>query len=281
MTTTELDTSTLQEEQLLTALPSNYNWYCRFYVRDNSSMPEWQDATRNLYDDVLEGSSVSTAGITNYFNRELGGNITTHTLDNPQDDCWLGIVSGVGVNTNPYRFDYLDITESLHFLDFHILRNIHQLADSPKNTQAWLSPLESKAYQALSNILNSYKVENFDIEVTSEFTNDLAQIVCSFGNLAIEIINNELDKKDIDSRLKSEIMEALGRIDDVNTVNSRYELLIKCINRNDIIFRNGAVNGLSYLDDKRALPHLRELFAVERSSILKKNIIAALKGLDS
>ena len=47
------------------------------------------------------------------------------------------------------------------------------------------------------------------------------------------------------------------------------------------IIRDGVVSGLSFLDNKRALPQLRMLFETETIPILKSNIKVAIRSLET
>jgi hypothetical protein len=73
----------------------------------------------------------------------------------------------------------------------------------------------------------------------------------------------------------------LGRIEDEITKYERYELLIRSIVSESAIIRDGAVSGLSFLDDKRAIPQLRMLLESETAPILKNNIKVAIKCLET
>ena len=113
-----------------------------------------------------------------------------------------------------------------------------------------------------------------------DFTNALDILIRANGKPVVRIINNLIKKTALGDDITSEILKALGRIEDENTKNERYELLIVSIKNESVIIRDGAVSGLSFLDDKRALPQLRMLFERETLPILRNNIKVAIRSLE-
>ena len=135
--------------------------------------------------------------------------------------------------------------------------------------------------QSVLNIFDTYQHEEFDTDIAYDFTNALDILIRANGKPAVRIINNLIKKHILNNNIISETLKALGRIEDENTKYERYELLIGSIRNQSAIIRDGAVSGLSFLDDKRALPQLRMLFETETTPILKSNIKVAIRSLET
>ncbi len=131
------------------------------------------------------------------------------------------------------------------------------------------------------NIFDSYQHEEFDADIAYEFTNTLAILIRANGKPIIRIINNLIKKFDLSNDIISETLKALGRIENENTKEERYQLLMGLIKDDSAIIRDGAVSGLSFLDDRRALPQIRMLFETEAVPILKSNIKVAIRSLET
>jgi len=159
--------------------------------------------------------------------------------------------------------------------------SFHEVFDTVSTYTPQISASDLQIEQSFINIFDAYQHEEFDTDIAYEFTNALDRLIQANGKSAVRIINNLIRKQILDDDIISETLKALGRIEDQNTKYERYELLIGSIKNESAIIRDGAVSGLSFLDDKRALPQLRMLFETETVPILKNNIKVAIKGLET
>ena len=135
--------------------------------------------------------------------------------------------------------------------------------------------------RSVIKLLDSYRHEEFNTDIAYEFTNQLDTFIQANGESAIRIINDLLKKQAFDENIISETLKALGRIEDEYTKDQRYQVLMGFIQDSSALIRDGAVSGLSFLDDKRALLQLRMLFEKETITILKSNIEVAIKSLET
>ena len=156
----------------------------------------------------------------------------------------------------------------------------HEILDTLSSYVAQISSDDLQIEQSAINLFDAYRHEEFDTDIAYEFTNDLDIFIQANGKSAIRIINNLIRKQAFDEDIISETLKALGRIEDENTKEQRYQVLMGFIKDDSAIIRDGAVSGLSFLDDERALPQLRMLFETETVPILKNNIKVAIKGFE-
>jgi hypothetical protein len=138
----------------------------------------------------------------------------------------------------------------------------------------------SHVKQIMLNFFKSYLHEEFDSDIAYYFTNDLEKLVLTYGKPSIMVINNIIGRKTLNHNLINEILKALGRIEDTETKNIRFDILISLLKSVSPTIRDGAVSGLSFLDDNRALPQLRLLYERETAPILKGNIKVAIESLE-
>lgn len=156
----------------------------------------------------------------------------------------------------------------------------HEIFDTISSHVAQISSGDIQIQQTAINLFDTYRHEEFDTDIAYEFTNDLDTFIQTNGEAAIRIINNLMKKQVFDENIISETLKALGRIENKNTKEQRYQVLMYFIKHDSAIIRDGAVSGLSFLDDKRALPQLYMLFETETVPILKNNIEVAIKGFE-
>ena len=157
----------------------------------------------------------------------------------------------------------------------------HDVFDVASTYTRQLPASELQLEQSVLNIFNGYQYEEFDMDVAFDFSSALDRLIQVNGRPAVFIINSLIKKHALNNIMISETLRALGRIEDENTKNERYELLIGSIKSSSAIIRDAAVSGLSFLDDKRALPQLHILFETETVPTLKNNIRVAIKGLEA
>jgi len=156
-----------------------------------------------------------------------------------------------------------------------------ELIDTSSTYTRQISSSDPQIEQSAINIFDAYQHEEFDTDIAYEFTNALDRLIRANGKPAVLTINSLIKKLVLDHDIVSETLKALGRIEDENTKDQRYQLLIGSIKNESALIRDGAVSGLSFLHDKRVLPQLRMLFETETVPILKNNIRVAIKGLET
>jgi len=157
----------------------------------------------------------------------------------------------------------------------------HEVFDTVSTYTPQISASDLQIEQSAINIFDAYQHEEFDTDIAYEFTNALDILIRANGKPAVRIINDLINEQILNDDIISETLKALGRIEDENTKEERYQLLMGLIKDDSAIIRDGAVSGLSFLDDRRALAQLRILFETETVPILKNNIKVAIKGLET
>ena len=265
MALAEHEASTLDEYQIATSPQIRHRGYCYFLLQENIQVATstgvlWPSAAPQ---DYLFSVSSDTESATVF--------------------CTFGVYG----KPEPFLPDESINKQIMVFAgSFDIIQNRVQADSYPESFDSvstdtpQMSADNLQIEQSVLNIFDTYEHEEFDTDTAYDFTDDLERLIRADGKPVIRIINHLINKHLLDNTLVSETLRALGRIEDDNTKNTRYELLISSIKEDSVIIRDGAVSGLSFLDDKRALSQLRMLFEREALPILKNNIKVAIRSLE-
>ena len=267
MVTTELEASTFNEYQVANLPKIEHRGYCYFPFQENPQIAT-QSSAIFCPSEILENYLCSV-------NRDA-------------ESATVFPAPDFGLKAVPL-LPYESIYEKIMLLAgrFYTIQNriqthsYHEVFDTVSTYTPQISPRYLQLEQSAINILDSYQHEEFDNDVAYEYTNELETLIQDNDKPVIRIINNLINKHILNNNIISETLKALGRVDNENTKYERYEILISSIKNKSAVIRDGAVSGLSFLDDNRALPQLRMLFETDTVPILKNNIKVAIKGLET
>lgn len=114
--------------------------------------------------------------------------------------------------------------------------------------------------------------EVFEDGMDSEFSRELINLVKLYGEPAVDIIASLITFEQVNAEVASEALRWLARMDDPGTYYSRRWLLERCLSSASLWVRDGAILGLNSLNDRHAVPYLREAVSRERCGELRKDI---------
>jgi hypothetical protein len=114
-------------------------------------------------------------------------------------------------------------------------------------------------------LVSSADEEVFEDGMETAFSNGLIAFVKRYGDLAIDVLAGHIIGETINAEVAAEVLRWIGQMDDVKTHHKRRWLLERCLNCSSARVRDGAVLGLSFLDDPHAIPYLES--AIEHESI--------------
>jgi hypothetical protein len=154
------------------------------------------------------------------------------------------------------------------------------LVDTSSSSNPSIDASELKAKQLFEHFLYRFQNEDFDSDVEYDFSMSLSTFIKDTGKSVINTFKKIVEQQVFPENLFAETLKAFGRIEDENTKDERYQILIYFAKNRAALLRDAAVSGLSYLDDVRALPQLRILLEAEPSSMLRKIIYSAIRGLE-
>lgn len=165
-----------------------------------------------------------------------------------------------------------------------VLLNAQTVSSSGEDVDsstAELADSQVLAEYAISMFINA-KEEVFEDGMESEFSRNLSEFVVSFGQPAMEAIIDLFLSNSLNTEVASESLRILGRLRHKITYRERLWLLERCLLYSPFArVRDGALLGLSFINDKLAIPPLKS--AIEKEAIPElrhdmKRVLAQLEG---
>ena len=123
--------------------------------------------------------------------------------------------------------------------------------------------------------------EHFEDGVESLFARELVSLIQQHGDRATEALASLLAGNSIGEEVASEALRWLGLMERGPSYEARRELLEGCLSSSHAAIRDGALLGLSFLDDPHAVPHLRAAMEREARQWLReqmREVVAQLEG---
>jgi hypothetical protein len=123
--------------------------------------------------------------------------------------------------------------------------------------------------------------EAFEDGMESAFSRSLQEFVRRHGVTAVNVITRLISNELVSVELASEALRWLGRMEDPTTYHDRRWLLEHSLTHSSGYVRDGAVLGLSSMDDPHATSALRQAMAREPLPQLRKNMAQAIEQLEA
>jgi len=134
--------------------------------------------------------------------------------------------------------------------------------------------------EKILTIFNEATEENFEDGIESEFSNSLIFNIIRYGNDALKVVKDLITEGRINSEIASEALRWFGLMEHPYTYESRLSFLEECLFNPSLYIRDGALLGISFLDDPKALPYLKEAFRLEKCSEFKDEMKVVIEQLE-
>ncbi|NJL67864.1 MAG: hypothetical protein HC894_15950 [Microcoleus sp. SM1_3_4] len=115
----------------------------------------------------------------------------------------------------------------------------------------------------------------------SEFSKKLTSTIEEYGDEAIEIITCLIIYEKTDAEVATEALRWLGCMDHAPSYRFRLWLLERSLNCSQARIRDGAILGLSYLNDPHAISYLKLAIGLEKCTELREDMEQVLEQLES
>lgn len=135
--------------------------------------------------------------------------------------------------------------------------------------------------RTLDALLESAKEERFEDGMNSNLSVGLRVLLRKYSTDFIRVLEDRLKGPKISSRILTEVLHTLGDIEDATTKGWRLATLVRFLASPSSIVRDAAATGLAYLDDKTAIPYLREAIARESSVAFREDLRAIVEQLSA
>lgn len=161
-------------------------------------------------------------------------------------------------------------------------RTVNSYGEDVESSTTEFANSQLLAEQATSIFINA-KEEIFEDGMESEFSRNLSGFILSFGQPSMEAIIDLYLSNSVNTEVASEALRILGRLRHRVTYRERLWLLERSLLYSPFArVRDGALLGLSFLNDRLAIPPLKS--AIEKESVLElrhdmERVLTQLEGI--
>lgn len=134
---------------------------------------------------------------------------------------------------------------------------------------------------ALYSLFAAARDEVFEDGIENALSTGLMSLVHTGGNSAVSALVGIVQNPQVNPDVIAEALRWLGRMTDTATHMSRLRLLEQALSHSSGRVRDGAVIGLAYLDDRRAIPTLRNAIRREKIAELRDDMAQVLSQLEN
>lgn len=142
----------------------------------------------------------------------------------------------------------------------------------PHFGQSTTARMNDVVRRRLMALLRSTHDEPFEDGSPSQLSKGLTALVSAHKSSVLNVLEDMIRDESIPEDLTSELLRIVGRLSDPATKDMRLRLLIANLRAPLPKIRMSTLVGLSLLKDKRAIPHLREQFVQESSTLLRERL---------
>ena len=149
--------------------------------------------------------------------------------------------------------------------------------ESSTRKQDYSKELSEEIY----TLFKASEEQNFEDGMESEFSKKLILLIKEYADEAIEIITSIILYERVNAEVATEALRWLGNIDDAPSYGFRLWLLERSLSCSKGRIRDGAIVGLSYLNDPHAVSFLKLAIEREKCTELRKDMEQVLAQLES
>jgi len=166
------------------------------------------------------------------------------------------------------------------YLGRQMLSFLNNSSDTQLDTPQIFAAKES-IVEDVRNLLIAFSYEPFDTQGSYDLTKGFYELIAIKGKPVIRALAKLIREQQLSDNLICEALISIGRLQDDDTKSDRFELLASLLSHHVPIVRDGVVAGLSFLDDRKAIPYLRRALTFENVRTLRGNIEIAIKDLET
>lgn len=177
--------------------------------------------------------------------------------------------------------------ETLERLKASLLFEIRRVA--PKLSESFTAQQESisqtrysdERYNQFLSLFRAAKELTFEDGMHTEFSRSLLAMVKEYGDQAIEVLEDLIIGNQVGIEEASEALRWLGQLEDASTHFRRLNLLGLSLGHSSARIRDGAILGLSFMDDPSAIPYIRAAIERETTRPLREDMRQVLAQLET
>jgi hypothetical protein len=177
---------------------------------------------------------------------------------------------GSGNTERPYiKIDYIENNTPFHE-NFTEKQRYLKTSTSLENTR------QSFIEKEIENLFEMAQCIEFEDGIINEFSQKLELSIKKYSNQAMAEIAYLIAYEKVNNEINAEALKCLGRIEHSGTYHYRKWILEHSLNNVSFIVRDGALQGLSFLDDESSLKYIQEAIDKETVTELRKDMLSYL-----
>ncbi|MEQ8673166.1 MAG: hypothetical protein RLP44_32075 [Aggregatilineales bacterium] len=173
-----------------------------------------------------------------------------------------------------------DIASRLQqIIEKHGLRTLY---DSSSDVASLILPNQASNQGLHSEVLNLFRSAvgtRFEDGMDSAFSLRLQAMIMTYGNETVKIIDNVIFNEQVDADVVSESLRWIGKVEGHQTHRLRRLLLETSLHHPSPMARDGAILGLSFMDDPESITALEYAIKNEKLNSLKADMQQVLEQL--
>lgn len=143
-----------------------------------------------------------------------------------------------------------------------------------------LDAIYSQLREKFIALFNSAKGEDFEDPLETEFASEFTYLLVKFGTLATAIVAEMVLGKQIEISIAAQALEIVGLFEHPSYYQDRKRLLELCLLKSDSAWvRDGAIRGISYMDDPHSLNLIELALNRENVTEIKDYILQVIEQL--
>lgn len=155
------------------------------------------------------------------------------------------------------------------------LADYEATTDSPAIIELTSAAIERRAMaRTFDALIEGARDEHFEDGMDSNLSIGIRVLFRNYGESFAGVLDKRLKQSGISVRILTEILHTLGNIEDDATTDWRFATLVDFLRSPLPLTRDAAAVGLSYLDDKRAVPYLHEAIRREANEGFREDLRA-------
>lgn len=165
-------------------------------------------------------------------------------------------------------------------LDEKLIEGILSVLRQPVDNATVFELNPAKLRRSIENLFISARDEIFEDGMESRFSTELVSTIARYGDYALEVIESLILSESAIPEVASEALRWIGDTEHKATHEIRLRLLERSLSCSSPIVRDGAVLGLSFMSDPRAIGSLRDALKREDSKLLRRYMEQVLEELE-
>jgi hypothetical protein len=145
-------------------------------------------------------------------------------------------------------------------------------------TTTYINP--QRIMDEIESLFISGREEFFEDGMESRFSKGLISTIEKYYDLAIDAISDLILSEKVSPEVASEALRWIGKIEHNATYENRLHLLEQSLKCSSAKVRDGAILGLSFLNDFRAIGSIKEAIQKENIKLLRRNMGQVLEQLE-